>query len=422
MLYSIKNGSNTVRLLKALGLCILLSGNFLKGAVIMVHPVENIPTLTRAVEQARSGDTLKITEGQYREGNIVVSKPLTLLGENYPVIDGEGRYEILTITSDRVVVSGLQLQNAGISFISENAAIKLDGVRNCRIEGNILQDNFFAIYLSRVSHCQVIGNRITGKAVSESASGNGIHLWYCRNVEITGNYVQGQRDGIYFEFVEQGVVEENHCEENLRYGLHFMYSDSCLYQNNTFQKNGAGVAVMYSSHVEMIRNRFEQNWGSATYGLLLKDIKYSHIDGNFFINNTIGIYSEASDKMLVENNHLVQNGWAIKIMANSMDNTFRHNNFIDNVFEVATNSGGNSNTFINNFWSQYRGYDLARNGRGDVPHRPVRLFSIIVQDMPVSLILLGSLLIDVLDLAENFLPALVPESLVDPEPLMYRIP
>ena len=33
---------------------------------------------------------------------------------------------------------------------------------------------------------------------------------------------------------------------NLRYGLHFMYSDGCQYVENTFRHNGSGVAVMYT--------------------------------------------------------------------------------------------------------------------------------------------------------------------------------
>jgi nitrous oxidase accessory protein len=394
----------------------------LQGAELIVSPDTDLSAISRVLEQAQPGDTVIIRKGWYRVGNLVVNKPVTIIGEDYPLIDGENRYEIFTIKSDQVVIRGLFLQNSGISFIQENAAIKLDGVRNCQIENNIFQNNFFAVYLAKVAHSQVTGNRITGRAVRQSSAGNGIHLWNCREVEITRNEVKGHRDGIYLEFVEQGKVNENHCEGNLRYGLHFMYSDSCEYQKNTFQKNGAGVAVMYSAQVEMSANRFEDNWGPAAYGLLLKDIKRSIIMDNYFINNTVGIYAEASDNMLVEKNHFKQNGWAIRIMANSMNSIFRLNNFMENIFEVSTNSGNNSNIFVNNYWSKYQGYDLNRNGRGDIPHRPVRLFSLIVQDVPVSHILLGSLIVDVLDLVEKFIPAMVPESLVDPEPLIYRVP
>lgn len=40
-----------------------------------------------------------------------------------------------------------------------------------------------------------------------------------------------------------------------------MFSHQDIYTNNTFSENGAGVAVMYSRQVTMIRNHFLDNWG-----------------------------------------------------------------------------------------------------------------------------------------------------------------
>ena len=76
------------------------------------------------------------------------------------------------------------------------------------------------------------------------------------------------------------------------------------------------------------------------------------------------------------------------------------------------------NTFRNNFWDAYRGYDLNRDGYGDVPHRPVRMFSILAEQHPPALILTRSLLLHVLDLAERAFPALTPAALQDERPLM----
>ena len=43
-------------------------------------------------------------------------------------------------------------------------------------------------------------------------------------------------------------------------------------------------------------------------------------------------------------------------------------------FDVATNSRRSSpGSFTENFWDGYAGYDLDRDGYGDVPHRPVRM-------------------------------------------------
>jgi nitrous oxidase accessory protein len=216
------------------------------------------------------------------------------------------------------------------------------------------------------------------------------------------------------------VVRGNVSEDNQRYGLHFMRSDSCRYEDNIFSHNGAGVAVMYSSRVQMRNNRFERNWGNAAYGLLLKEISDGEVEGNRFERNTVGLYLEGSNRNRIARNTFEQNGWAVKVLANASDNRFEQNVFAGNSFDVATNSRSASSRFEENFWDHYRGYDLDRDGFGDVPFRPVRLFSLIVEQSEPSLILLRSLFVDLLDAAERVLPILTPETLVDARPLMVR--
>jgi nitrous oxidase accessory protein len=107
-------------------------------------------------------------------------------------------------------------------------------------------------------------------------------------------------------------------------------------------------------------------------------------------------------------------------MANAQANEVRDNLFEQNAFDVATNSRSNYSTFSGNFWDRYRGYDLNRDGIGDVPHAPVRLFALVVAQSPPTLILLRSLLVDMLDMAERVIPSLTPETLLDERPLMRR--
>jgi nitrous oxidase accessory protein len=200
-----------------------------------------------------------------------------------------------------------------------------------------------------------------------------------------------------------------------------MFSDDCHYLKNTFYDNGAGVAVMYTKRVLMEDNIFDHNWGPASYGLLLKEINDSTIRKNHFRNNTTGLYAESSNRLQIENNVFNGNGWAIKIMANSMDNYFTDNDFLNNSFMVSTNSRQNFNIFHGNYWQDYNGYDLDKDGTGDVPYRPVRLFSIIVEKQHPALVLLKSLFIQLLDVAESVLPVFLPETLVDKNPKMRII-
>jgi len=381
-----------------------------------------VTSLKKAIDTAERGDTITLRAGRYVERNIVIDKPLTIRGDGGEVIiDAEGKGYVLIVRADSVTIRDLQVQNAGKSFIEDYAGILVEKSSHCLIENVTLVENFFGIYLAESTQSTIRNNLIQTTAERESSSGNGIHLWYSTYVTVENNRVIGHRDGIYFEFVENGTIKDNYSEKNLRYGLHFMFSDSCRYTGNTFVNNGAGVAVMFTDRVEMTDNVFRDNWGSAAYGLLLKEIYDSRIENNRFENNSTGIYIEACNRLEVKGNDFIGNGWAVKLMANSMDNRFTLNNFKSNSFEVATNSRQNFNTFENNYWSQYEGYDLDRDGIGDVPHRPVRLFSIMVQRQPQTLVLLHSLIIDILDMAERLMPSLTPETLVDSKPKMKAI-
>ncbi|MFN8338406.1 MAG: NosD domain-containing protein [Saprospiraceae bacterium] len=82
-----------------------------------------------------------------------------------------------------------------------------------------------------------------------------------------GNQVKGHRDGIYFEFVTHSVIWRNISKQNVRYGLHFMFSNDDAYINNIFDGNGAGVAVMYTKNVTMYSNVFKNSTGDAAYGI-----------------------------------------------------------------------------------------------------------------------------------------------------------
>jgi nitrous oxidase accessory protein len=178
---------------------------------------------------------------------------------------------------------------------------------------------------------------------------------------------------------------------------------------------------MFTKNVLMDNNIFKHNWGAASYGLLLKDISDSDIINNHFEENSVGIFIEGCTRIMITKNDFIKNGWAIKLMANSMSNIFNQNNFIANSFDVSTNSKQNFNTFKSNYWSNYSGYDLDKNGFGDVPFRPVTMFSMMVESHSTSLILLNSLFIQILDIAERVIPALTPDALMDLKPRMKII-
>lgn len=385
---------------------------------VVVAPDGLVRTITEAVRLAPVGGRIVVTAGVYREPRIIVDKRVSIVGKGNPVLDGRGTHEIMTVTADSVIVRGLVFRDVGSSYREDRAAIRVQEAKGCVIDGNRLERAFFGIYLARVSGCRITHNTIVGQATSEAASGNGIHLWTADHVTIADNIIRGHRDGIYFEFVHQGDVERNLSEGNLRYGLHFMFSDDCRYRNNVFRSNGSGVAVMYTRHVEMAVNRMEGNWGAAAYGLLLKEIADVTLERNTFVRNTTGLMADGTTRLVVQDNRFSDNGWAIKLDANTQDGRVQGNDFVGNTFDVSTN-GRNTDTVLDrNYWDAYHGYDLGRDGYGDVPFRPVRLFSLLVERNAPALILLRSSFVALLDAAERVIPALTPDALADAHPAM----
>jgi nitrous oxidase accessory protein len=385
---------------------------------IVVGKTKPVSTLRQAIKLAKPGDTILLHKGVYNEGNIIISKPVYLLGVNWPVLDGDHKNEILTLTGKNITVKGIHFANAGYSSMNDYAAVKIIEATNNVIENNIVSNAAFAIHIANSTHSIIRNNVIKGTNRSEHSSGNGIHLWKCSNMLVENNTITGHRDGIYFEFVTESTIRKNLSKKNIRYGLHFMFSHDNVYLHNTFQANGAGVAVMYSKKVRMENNVFNDNWGPSAYGILLKDITDSHIAGNQFIQNTVAIHMEGSSRIVIGKNIFKSNGWALKVQASCDDNSFHHNNFFGNSFDIATNGERTLNKFYNNYWDKYEGYDINKDGIGDVPYHPVSMYAMIVEQNPTTLVLMRSFMVSLLDKAEKAIPSLTPGNLVDNKPMI----
>jgi nitrous oxidase accessory protein len=375
--------------------------------------------LSAAIQAAQPGDEIILESGVYQESNISIDKPLMIRGQNMPIIDANFENEIIIIRSDSVTIEGIEFRNAGRSHLEDLAAIRVQKKKHFVIRNNRIINSFFGIYIENGKKGRIDNNLIISYQQDEMSAGNAIHCWYADSLEIHYNTVKGHRDGIYLEFVNNSAVTNNLSEQNTRYGLHFMFSNEDLYSCNTFRSNGAGVAVMFSKKIQMLYNSFEHNWGQASYGLLLKEIYDAKIEGNRFLKNTIGVLLEGSTRLEYHHNVFINNGWAIQISGGCLDNHFYQNNFISNTLDLIIKSRINNNTFDGNYWSEYTGYDLDRDGIGDVPHRPVKLFSFVLEQAPESIILLRSFFIDLLNYSEKVSPIFTPANVLDHQPLIF---
>ncbi len=381
-----------------------------------------VKSIKQAIHLAKIGDTIIVNTGTYKEGNIIIDKKIVFMGKNLPILDGQNKNEVLSVKADSVVVQGIKLINSGFAALDDPCGIKVYNRTFVRIFNTVLDNNFFGIYLQNCNNCIVKDNIITAYGKEEQLIGNGIHCWKSTNLQIIGNKISGHRDGIYFEFVTSSVIWRNISTKNIRYGLHFMFSNDDAYITNVFKNNGAGVAVMFSKNVKMFNNTFEENWGDSAYGILLKEISDSYIFNNKFIKNTSAIYMEGTTRIKVEKNDFVSNGWGMKIQASCMDNEIVNNNFLKNTFDISTNGSLVLNTFNSNYWDKYEGYDLDKNGVGDVPYHPLSLFAVLTEKNASTMLLYRSFMITLLDKSEKVLPSITPDNFLDKTPLMNSLP
>ncbi|GEM66689.1 hypothetical protein SMI01S_02950 [Sphingobacterium mizutaii NBRC 14946 = DSM 11724] len=396
-------------------------GGMSHATTIKVGKNHSVTSIKQGIALAKKGDTVLVQSGTYKEGNIIIDKAISLIGEGMPTLDGEKKHEPISVKSPFVHIQGFKIKGSGHSSINDVAGIKIYNTHHVNIINNVLDDNFFGVYSQNSKHLEIRGNKIQAYGTAEQLIGNGIHGWKSDSLLIENNEILGHRDGIYLEFVTHTHVNKNRSEGNLRYGLHFMFSHDNSYIENIFRANGAGVAVMYTKNVHMENNKFEENWGDSAYGLLLKDISDSKIINNTFDRNTAGIFMEGSNRIQIENNLFQGNGWSVKIQASCMDNDFKNNNFLQNTFDVATNGTLTLNNFENNYWDKYEGYDLDKDGIGDIPFRPVSLFSMLVERYPSAMLLFRSFMVTLFDRTEKLLPSLTPEGLKDEKPRMKSV-
>ena len=109
------------------------------------------------------------------------------------------------------------------------------------------------------------GEKIGAKELEVPARGDSIRVWYSANTEVIGNRVDQGRDVVLW--YNNGAVIRDNVITNGRYGLHFMYCDDNLVEDNWIEGNSVGAFLMYSRRLTLRRNVFASNRGPSGYGI-----------------------------------------------------------------------------------------------------------------------------------------------------------
>jgi nitrous oxidase accessory protein len=183
----------------------------------------------------------------------------------------------------------------------------------------------------------------------------------------------GTRDGIYIQSSSHGTVRGNRARD-LRYGLHYMFSDDNVFEDNTFENGAAGAALMYSRRITFRRNRFLHNRGFASVGLLLKECDDVVAEDNLIADNARGVFLEGSYRDVFRRNVIAMSDQAIVLYDSSHENTFEGNAFLENFTPLWLVGRRTDTAFDGNYWSDHREPDLDGDGIADRPYRLSNVF------------------------------------------------
>ena len=409
--------STTRRALTTL-ICLSFSIITLSARTIEVGEGKAFSSISAALHKAKAKDEILIYGKKIYKERLVIQKPITLKGVGTPIIDGGQRGDVIKVNADNVTIEGLQIQNSARSSQVDYCGVHVKDAQFVTVRNCVFRKNQFSVMFQNCKNGLIANNNISSNITYNPIMGNAVHCWKSDNMHITGNNIGHNRDGIYLEFVNNSHIDHNTVSGCARYGLHFMFSHFNVYNSNRFNHNQAGVAVMFAHNVEMINNTFEFNRGTSSYGLLIKELQYSTIKWNRFLDNTVGLLIDGGSDLNVHHNVIKNNGWGMRLISASTNDTIVHNNILGNTFDMTTNVSYNRNNVNGNYWDKYEGYDLNKDGYGDVPFHPLSLFSMLAEQNENVLFFFHSFLMNLLDATEKVLPSITPDNYVDNYPHM----
>lgn len=388
-------------------------------------------SITDRIAAALPGDTIVVPAGTYRE-QLVVDRPVTLVGEGWPTIDASEAGDVVLVTAPDVTLRGFVIQGSSRDVIDEPAAIRVRGDRST-IEGNRIRECLYGIMIEDSNGHRIVGNEVSSiPEFPPERRGHALSLWHTDDNLVADNVVDGSKDGVFIGFSTRNRVERNRIR-NARYGIHYMYADHNTFVDNTFRENVAGAAIMFSRDITFRGNEFALNRSVASgYGLLFKDVDDVEMTENRVIGNRLGVQLEGAPHtpgatVTLRNNFVAWNDTALEL-ASTTQVTFFENTFLGNVEQVAISGGGvpSKNVWARegrgNYWDEYRGYDANGDGVGDIAYSYEGTFDQLTQRSPWLRAYTYTPARSALELAAEWFPAFRPEPrVVDPSPLMRPV-
>jgi nitrous oxidase accessory protein len=397
-------------------LAVALIGSNLPVARAFGQPAPVVSAIQALVDAAPAGGTVRIPAGVYR-GDLTIDRPITLVGIGRPTLVGSGTGSVVRIRANDVTFEGFDIDGLDAGNLAEDpsgihvSAVRA-AVRDCRIERTL-----FGVYLHEAHDSTVERCVIEGAPWRDPGDqGSGIHLFNTTGFTLADNVIRYSRDGLYLQNSSRGLVRGNRVSD-VRYGLHYMYSDDNVFEDNLFERSAAGAALMYSVRLTFRRNRFLHNRGFASVGLLMQGCDDVVAEDNLIADNARGVFLEGSSRDVFRRNVIATSDTAIVLYDSVRENRFEGNVFVGNLSPLVLVGRRTDTVFIGNYWSDHDEPDLDGDGVRDRPYRLSNVFDHIRGNLTAADLFAQGLGARALGAAEHLFPVLEAASVVDDRPL-----
>ena len=375
-----------------------------------------------AIDQAAAGDRLLLSAGTY-SGPILLAKSLKIIGRDGVTVKGSGRGNVITVKAADVSISGLTITGSGLLLETQDSGIFLSKqATGAIVEDNRIIDNLIGVYVWGAKMATLRNNIIRGRQdMRVNERGNGVQIWNAPGAIVEDNDIQYGRDGIFVNTSKENIFRNNNIHD-VRFAIHYMYTNKSKVMNNISTGNDIGYAIMFSTHVDMVGN---QSINDRERGILFNYANRVNVQGNRVTGGPekcIFIYN--SNRNIIRDNMLAGCDIGVQFTAGSEKNDITGNAFIDNRMQVkyvGTRWLEWSSEGRGNYWSDNTAFDMDGDGISDNIYRPNDLTDQILWRYPSAKLLMNSPAVLLLKWAQSAFPALHPGGVIDSAPLM-KIP
>jgi nitrous oxidase accessory protein len=389
-------------------------------------PPRDLSPLQSRLDAASPGAIVEVEPGEYH-GDLIVEKPMRLVGRGRPRLVGAGDGSVVRVRADHVTIEGFDVDGRRGGDLGRDSSGVHSAGRETTLRDLDIRESLFGIYLREangavVERCRVRG--IPGKDPGEK--GSGIHAYNLEGFRFVGNEVVDVRDGLYLQNASKGEIRGN-VARDVRYGLHYMFSDDNVFEGNSFENGAAGTAIMYSQRIVFRRNRFLRNRGFASVGLLFQGCDDVLAEENLVADNARGVFIEGSRRITLRGNVIAGSDVAVVLYDPTGGHRFEGNSFVGNMSPLDLVARQTDTVFAGNYWSGNGEPDLDGDGRSDRPYRLTSVFDHFRGNLTAADLLSDSFAAAAIGAAERAFPVLrlVPVEDVSPlarPPLLPGVP